>query len=259
MSPEVSPLALRAVGAPLFIIGGSLLILISAVGAAPSNWYFFCYCALPLVGIVWLWRPSLAAALSIGPLVSLLALMQYVPGIWASSRIWAASVIAGLIAASALVVRALRGFREWQLPVVLSLAFATSAFATDRLFTNKISIHSYQMKIAINGHVPWGDGEPQWSGNSLPIVLYRRLGDSYCYDAFQSEELRRRLSSKDGNAVEVEYNVFSDFGKERSYNVRSVDGLLLNEGQRTVRDFERFGGQSLGSTSTSAKGLDNCR
>jgi hypothetical protein len=57
----------------------------------------------------------------------------------------------------------------------------------------------------------------------------------------------------------VEYNVFSDFGKERSYNVRSVDGLLLNEGQRTVRDFERFGGQILGSTSTSSNGVDNCR
>jgi hypothetical protein len=259
MSPEVSPLALRAIGGPFFIIGGSLLILMSAVGAAPSMWYFFCYCALPLVGIVWLWRPSLAAALSIGPLISLVALTQYVPGMWAFSRIWAVSVIAGLITASALVVGALHGFRKWQLPIVLSLAFATSAFATDRLFTNKTSIHSYQMNVAINGHAPWGDVGPQWSGDSLPIVLYRRLGDSYCYDAFKSEELRQRLSSKDRRTVEVEYNVFSDFGKERSYNVRSVDGLLLNEGQRTVRDFERFGGQILGSTSTSANGLDNCR
>jgi len=236
-----------------------MLILMSALGAAPSMWYFFCYCALPLVGIVWLWRPSLAAALGIGPLVSLVALMQYVPGMWASSRISAASMIAGLIAASALVVGALRGFRKWQLPVVISLAFATSAFATDRLFTNKTSVLSYQMNVAINGHAPWGDVGPEWSGNSLPVVLYRRLGDSYCYDAFQSEELRQRLSSRTGRTVEVEYNVFSDFGKERSYNVRSVDGLLLHEGQRTVRDFERFGGQILGSTSTSANGIDNCR
>ena len=60
-----------------------------------------------------------------------------------------------------------------------------------------------------------------------------RVGDSYCYDAFQSEELRQRLSSKDGRTVEVEYNIFRDFGKERSYNVRSVDGFLLNEGQHT--------------------------
>lgn len=256
MSREVS--ALRAVGATLFIIGGCLLILMSALGGAPSMWYFFCCCALPLVGIVWFWRPSLAAALSIGPLVSLVALMQYVPGIWAFSRIWAASAIGGVIAASALVVGALRGFHKWQQPVVLSLAFLTCAFATDRLFTNKTSIRAYQMNVAINGHVPWGEMGPEWSGNSLPIVLYRRVGDSYCYDAFQSEELRQRLSSKDGRTVEVEYNFFSDFGKERSYNVRSVDGLLLNEGQRTVRDFERFGGQILGSTSNSANALDSC-
>lgn len=43
----------------------------------------------------------------------------------------------------------------------------------------------------------------------------------------------------------VEYNVFSDFGHERSYNVRSVDGVLLAEGRRVVKDAERFGGQIL--------------
>lgn len=259
MSPETSLLALRALGAPLFIIGGSLLVLMSALGAAPSMWYFLCYCALALVGIVWLWKPSLAAALSIGPLISIVALMQYVPGMWAYSRIWAASVIAGLLLALALVVGALRRFRNWQLPIVLSVAFAISAFATDRLFTNKTSIRSYQMNVAINGRAPWGDVGPQWSGNSLPIVLYRRLGDGYCYDAFQSEELRQRLSPKNGRTVEVQYNIFSDFGKERSYNVRSVDGLVLNDGKRTVRDFERFGGHILGSTSIPANGVDNCR
>jgi hypothetical protein len=259
MSPEVSRLALRAVGAPLFIIGGAVLILMSALGAAPSMWYFFCYCALPVVGIAWLWRPSLAAALSIGPLISLVALMQYVPGMWASSRSWAAYLIAGLIAAATLVVGALRGFRKWQRPVVLSLLFVTSAFATDRLFTNKTSMRSYQMYVAINGHTPWGDVGSRWSGDSQPVVLYRRVGDSYCYDAFQSEELRQRLAPKDGRTVEVEYNIFRDFGKERSYNVRSVDGFLLNEGQHTVRDFERFGGQILANTGSSARSLDSCR
>lgn len=176
MSPEVSRLALRAVGAPLFIIGGAVLILMSALGAAPSMWYFFCYCALPVVGIVWLWRPSLAAALSIGPLISLVALMQYVPGMWASSRSWAAYLIAGLIAAVTLVVGALRGFRKWQRPVVLSLLFVTSAFATDRLFTNKTSIRSYQMYVAINGHAPWGDVGSQWSGESQPSSCIAALG-----------------------------------------------------------------------------------
>ena len=43
----------------------------------------------------------------------------------------------------------------------------------------------------------------------------------------------------------------SDFGKERSYNVRSVDGLLLANGQHTERDVERFGGQILGEGDSS--------
>ena len=115
------------------------------------------------------------------------------------------------------------------------------------------------MYVAINGHTPWGDVGSRWSGDSQPVVLYRRVGDSYCYDAFQSEELRQRLASKDGRTVEVEYNIFRDFGKERSYNVRSVDGFLLNEGQHTVRDFERFGGQILANTGSSARSLDSCR
>ena len=115
------------------------------------------------------------------------------------------------------------------------------------------------MYVAINGHAPRGDVGPEWSAHSLPVVLYRRVGGSYCYDAFQSEELRQRLSSKDGRTVEVEYNIFSDSGKARSYNVRSVDGFLLNEGQHTVRGFERFGGQILGNTGNTEHDNDSCR
>ena len=115
------------------------------------------------------------------------------------------------------------------------------------------------MYVALNGHAPWGDVGPEWSDGSLPIVLYRRLGDGYCYDTFQSEELRRRLASKDGHTVKVEYNNFSDFGKERSYNVKSVDGLQLSDGQHTLQDFERFGGQILENTGSSARAADSCR
>jgi hypothetical protein len=68
--------------------------------------------------------------------------------------------------------------------------------------------------------------------------------------------LRQRLASKEGHTITVQYNIFSDFGKERGYNVRSVDGLLLANGEHTVRDFERFGGQILGSGDSSQ---DNCR
>jgi hypothetical protein len=250
---------LRAVGALLFIVGGGLLALMSGVGAAPSFWYVVCYCALPIVGIVWFWQPPVAAALSIGPLISVIALLHYVSGMWAFSRIWAGAVVAGLTTAIVVVVAALRGFSHWRLPVVLSLAFVTGAFATDRLFTNKVTVRTYQMYVAVNGHAPWGDVGPEWSDGSAPIVLYRRVGNGYCYDAFKSEELRQRLAPKDSHTVTVEYNIFSDFGKDRSYNVRSIDGVLLANREHTVRDFEQFGGQILGNSGTPTSGVDNCR
>jgi hypothetical protein len=40
-------------------------------------------------------------------------------------------------------------------------------------------------------------------------------------------------------------NVFSDFGRTRSYNVRSVDGVLLHDGEHVVKDAERFSGEML--------------
>ncbi|MGA2858190.1 MAG: hypothetical protein ABSE40_15060 [Candidatus Sulfotelmatobacter sp.] len=250
---------LRAVGAPLFIVGGGSLVLMSLAGAAPSLWYFVCFCALPVVGVVWLWQPPRAAALSIGPLISVAALLHYVSGMWTFSRIWAGSVVVGLATALVLVVAALRGSSHWRLPVALSLAFVTCAFATDRLFTNKVTVRTYQMYVAVNGHAPWGDVGPEWPDGSAPVVLYRRVGNSYCYDAFKSEELRQRLAPKDGHTVTVEYNLFSDFGRQRSYNVRSVDGVLPANRGRVVRDFERFGGEILGNSDIPSSGVDNCR
>jgi len=240
--------AFRVIGGLFFIIGGGLLLLMGMIGAAPSFWYFICFCVFPVVGIVWFWRPSLAAALSIGPLISTIALLRYVSGIWSYSRIWAVAYAAGLTISLVLVVVAMQRLRAWKLPVLLSLTFVCCAFGTDRLFTNKVTVRTYRMYVAANGHAPWGDVGPEWQDGSPPVVLYRRVGNSYCYDAFHSEELRQRLTPKDGQTVDVQYNTFSDFGRQRGYNVRSVDGVLLNDDQHTVRDDERFGGQILGDT-----------
>lgn len=242
---------LRAVGASLFIMGGGWLTLMSML-AGPSFWYFPCSCALFLIGLVWIWRPPLAAALSVGPLLSVLALTQYPVGYGVRASTDTVVTIAAFLLAVLIVVVALRNYSGWKLPVALSLIFVASVFGTDRLFTNKVSVRRYEMHVAVNGHAPWGDVGPEWSDGIAPIVVYRRVGDDYCYDAFKSEELRQRLAQKEGSTVTVEYNIFSDFGRERSYNVRSVDGLLLNDQQRTVRDFERFGGQ-VGSSNL------NCR
>jgi len=53
----------------------------------------------------------------------------------------------------------------------------------------------------------------------------------------------------------MQVNEFKDFGEERGYNVRAVDGLLLANGSQVVRDAERFSGQILGSSETSSQ---NC-
>jgi hypothetical protein len=110
------------------------------------------------------------------------------------------------------------------------------------MFTNKVTVKTFQMGMALDGKAPWGAVGSEWQ-DGTPLVLYRRVGTSYCFTAFQSKELRDHLAQKSVDTVTVEYNVFSDFGHERSYNVRSVDGVLLAEGQPVVKDAERFGGQ----------------
>jgi hypothetical protein len=206
--------------------------------AAPSFWYFLCFCALIPLGFVW-WsgRPPLAAALSIGPLFAVGALLRYTSGRWF------AVLAACLLTAAILVVAALRNGRGWKLPLFISVAYFAVAFGTDRLFTNRVSVKTFQMGIALDGNAPWGEVGPDWQGSPPPLVLYRRVGTSYCYTAFKSQEFRQRLAQKRGETVSVEYNLFSDFGRERSYNVRSVDGILLADGKHLIKDAERFGGQ----------------
>lgn len=159
---------------------------------------------------------------------------------------WFAISLACLIAAITLVLVALYNSRGWKLPLFISLACLVLAFCTDRLFTNRVTVKTFQMGIALDGKAPWGDVGPEWQGGIAPLVLYRRVGTSYCYVAFESPELRASLATKKDGTVSVEYNIFSDFGSERSYNVRSVDGILLQDRDHVVKDFERFSGQILG-------------
>jgi hypothetical protein len=233
------PVISRILAGTLFIIGGGCLALMALL-AAPSFWYFPCVHALVPLGFVWWFcRPSLAAALSIGPLVAAAALTRYLRG--TSLAILAACLVAALI----FVFAGLRGGRSWKLPLFISIAYLAASFCTDRLFANKVSIKSFQMGVALDGKAPWGEVSPEWQDGTAPIVLYRRVGTSYCYTAFKSQELHDRLAQEHGDTVTVEYNVFSDFGRERGYNVRSVDGVVLANGMHVIKDAERFGGQML--------------
>ena len=108
------------------------------------------------------------------------------------------------------------------------------------MLISKVKVKTFQMRVALDGKVPWGKVGPEWDDGTPPLVLYRDVNGSYCYTAFRSQELRERLLQKGSNTVTVEYNVFYDFGRTRSYNVRSVDGVLLNDGEHVVKDAERF-------------------
>lgn len=222
---------------------------------SPSLWYFLCYCALPIIGIVWLWRPPLAAALSVGPLISVVALLPYALGMWVDSRSWAGAVIAGLTAAVVLVVAAVRGFPKWRLPVVLSLTFVTCAFATDRLFTNKAAIRTYQAFVALDGKGPSSIVGP--SEGPEDVVLYRTGRNGViCYDVFHSKELHDYLLARNGQMVTAEYDTFSDFGKVRGFNVHSVDGKVLANGYHVLRKDFASGAGVAREGPGSARGSD---
>ena len=229
----------RIVAGTLFTVGGICLTLALLLGT-PSFWYFPCVCALIPLGFVWWFcRPSLAAALSVGPLVAAAALLRFLSGTWFA-------ILAGcLIAALAFVLLALRDSRRWRIPLFISLAYLAAAFCTDRLFTSKVKVKTFQMSIVLDGKAPWGQVSPDWNDGTPPLVLYRDLYGSFCYTVFRSQELHDRLAQRRANTVTVEYNVFRDFGRTRSYNVRSVDGVLLHDGERVVKDAERFSGEML--------------
>jgi hypothetical protein len=194
---------------------------------------------IPLGFVWWFCQPPLAASLSVGPLVAAAALLRFVSG----TRF---AILAGcLLTAVAFVLLALRDSRRWKIPLTISLAYLAIAFCTDLLFTSKVTVKTFQMSVALDGKVPWGKVGPEWDDGTPPLVLYRDVNGSYCYTAFMSQELRERLAQKRSDTVSVEYNVFSDFGRTRSYNVRSVDGVLLHDREHVVKDAERFSGEML--------------
>ena len=213
---------------------------------APSFWYVPCAVLWAISGLLWWLRPSIAASFSVFPVLGIAVLIvQSLPNFRNTDYSFRALMIC-LVVALGFIVASFEwtGTRQL-LPLTISFGFVLVAFGADRLFTNKVSIKTFQMGVALEGKAPWGEVGPEWQDGTAPIVLYRRVGTSYCYTAFKSQELHDRIAKEGANSVTVEYNVFSDFGHERSYNVRSVDGVVLTNGKEVIKDAERFGGQIL--------------
>ncbi|HXN20255.1 MAG TPA: hypothetical protein VN875_18100 [Candidatus Binatus sp.] len=108
------------------------------------------------------------------------------------------------------------------------------AFVVYLLFIDKLATRTYQARVALDGKEPFNQMYPP---NTADIVILYRDGRNgvICYDAFRSKELHDRLSPKNGQLVTVQYDTFSDFGKIRGYNVRSVDGMMLANGYHVLR------------------------
>jgi hypothetical protein len=104
---SMNSLILRALAALLFIFGGGYLVLLAALGI-PDFWYIPCLCALVPIGVVWAWKPAIAAPLSVGPLAAVVAALCYQSGV--KLALWAAC----LVAAVTLVFVMLRRSRRWK-------------------------------------------------------------------------------------------------------------------------------------------------
>ncbi|MDE3061567.1 MAG: hypothetical protein KGJ51_00750 [Acidobacteriota bacterium] len=174
------------------------------------------------------------------------------------SGVWLAIVFVGFLTALVCVGIAAKESGSIAIPLALSLGFVCASFLADRVFTNKIIIRSYQVNVSLDGSAPWGTVGPEWDDAIKPTVLYRRVKDGYCYIAFKSEELRDRLAHEHRTTVSMQINIMKDFGNERGYNVRSVDGVLLADGPKVVKDVERFGGHILDQGIIATSSTDTC-
>jgi hypothetical protein len=105
------------------------------------------------------------------------------------------------------------------------------------------------MSWSADGVAPWGRLETDEKGEP-PVVVFRKVSQGYCYDAIFSSDLKARLIASSRPTITVEYNTFSDFGHERAYNIRSVDGLVFNEGDRSTRSAEGYGGTIVDGASS---------
>lgn len=138
-----------------------------------------------------------------------------------------------------------RWTRRNSLPLVAVLMGVIIAGSVLWLNWNQVLVRRYEMSIGFDGKVPWGEVGTESASSEAPTVLYRTVGNGYCYTAFQIPSLRDRLKHENKSHVTVEYNVFISFGHEGKYTLRSVDGVPLATGKRVIRETGEFGGQML--------------
>lgn len=139
--------------------------------------------------------------------------------------------------------------RKW---FAASIVLVALSFAIDYFFTNQVRIVTLQAQYSLDGTTPWGDDARRDSRGDAGVMIYTKVGGGFCYDTVFYAPLKKSLVAENPHTVTVQYNVFSDFGHERSYNIRSINGLQFNDDKHTIIDADTEGGTSLNSGSDSA-------
>jgi hypothetical protein len=247
---QQSALSNRAVS--YYVVVGSFIVVGLSVTAfllllGGASWLVPCFFSLVPLGILWIRRPELASVLSVGPLLGIASSITIpVAGPGPASPWLAAAVVtlgivvplAALLAAVFFLLTALRDWRRWWLPLVLSCTFVAALFISGRLLVDVNTVRTYKMRFRLDGKEP---------GRELPkgyVAVYRAVGNGYCFDEINSQKLHDQLPSKLGDEVTVQYEITSDFGRVRGYNVLTVDGI-------DVRNENAGGGSGSGGSGTS--------
>jgi hypothetical protein len=238
---RIQSLWARIITGLFFSLSGIYVTLVLSLGA-PSFWYVVCAILWTLSGVVWFFRPPIAAALAVFPVLVVAVLCgRIVPDIRAEGWSVRLMLLCAVVALALIVISLRWNDFEQRVCLAISLFLVLIAFGVDRLWTNRIAVHEYSMNWSANGVAPWGSVETDPQGGPA-VVVYRKVVGGFCYDTVFSPELRERLVQSNKPTVVVQYNVFSDFGRERMYNIRAIDGVVLDDLHGTVRAVDWNGG-----------------
>jgi hypothetical protein len=237
-----------------FLIAGTFLSFLTSIWG-PSFWYFPCAILLGASGLLWLFGPRLGASFSL-PLSLVFGIFVWTLRVWfwPSDRGTAIAIATAIFLAIFLCLFVITKGGFFPKAAIVSLFLVAIAFAVDRLFTNKLEIRTVSMQWTADGTTPWGEATQLDPNGRPPVLIYVRLGSSYCYDAVFHEPLKERLQQLGKKQIAVQYNVFKDFGSERAYNIRSIENVQLNDDHRSpAQDYGGHGGTLLGSVQDGQK------
>ena len=214
------------------VIAAGWLFLAMLLGA-PSFWWLIAAGTLVIASLSGLFSNAVFAGLAI-PALTAIAIASITLDVWNKASVIFLFVPLGFLGAGAVVAAYFSRSRRatfWR-GVALSFVILAAGFGVDRVFTNKVKVNSYEMQWAIGGGGPI-EGPTQKHGETR-VVIYRPDAGSICYDAIYSTELADYVRQLQKPRLHVEYEVFYDFGKERGYNVRSIEGKLVTKDAHPV-------------------------